>query len=247
MIIERLRRIRNGLDILYVIVDARQHDVSDEQLHKFYLELHYANYIGKNSANRYIEEIIKNEQSGLYLPDGYFDRGYVDIADLYQGEYSLAILGGNLIPMYISYIESTNQYLKFNHMTGSFEVYANRFIEQRRINNILSDYNWITEIKDFSCQNGIEFWGTEIMYGVDENEIKEYCSERKNTIWVSEEKKSVKQDLCFMMLLAPNAQLSTINKSLKSFRIPYRIEQRYTTRKGKKTRGIIIIDISESI
>lgn len=237
-------RIRNGLDVLFIISDAKQHIVSDEQLHKFYLELHYAVHTGRNNANEYIEKVIKNPNSGLFMEVGFYDIGEIDIAELFEGQLSLATMGGSLIPMYIERTESSNRYLKFNHLTGEFDVFANRYIEQRRINKVLKKYNWFKEIKQFSADNGILFTGEEPRDKVEIVKVIEYCNEKLDTIWIDENKKKIKQQLCNMMLLPSNSQLKTINSSFEQYKIPYRIKTTFTSKNKKNKRGISISKLS---
>lgn len=238
-------RIRKGLDVLYVISDATQHMVTDDELHQHYLELHYAIAVGKAAANEYLERAIKNKNSGLYMERDFFDRGDIDAYDLYQGEYSLASIGGSLVPMYIQMVESANPYLKFNHVAGQFDVFANKYIEQRRVNQILSEYKWLNDISEFAKNNGIEYIEQSIQDGVSEKQIIEFCEERLNVIWVDEAKDAVLWDLRYMMSLPPNAAFKTINKNLDIYRIPYQIETVYTSRDGTNKRGIRIIEKTE--
>lgn len=235
-------RIRNGLDVLYIISDARQHLVTDDELHQHYLELHYAIAVGKAAANEYLERAIKNKDSGLYMERDFFDRGDIDAYDLYQGEYSLASIGGSLVPMYIHIVESTNPYLKFNHVTGRFDVFANKYIEQRRVNQILSSYKWLKDISEFSKNNGIEYLELSIQDYVSEEDIIEFCEKCLDAIWIDMEKEDILRDLRYMMLLAPNAAIKTINKSFDSYRIPYQLKTAYTSKQGKNKRGIRIVE-----
>ena len=235
-------RIRNGLDVLYIISDAKQHEVKDDELHHHYLELHYAIAVGKAAANKYLENAIKNPNSGLFMERDFFDRGDIDAYDLYQGEYSLAAIGGSLMPIYIKMVESANPYLKFNHVTGHFDVFANKYIEQRRVNQILSDCKWLNDISEFSKNNGIEYLERFMQDGVSEDEIIEYCEANLNTILVDEVKEHVLENLRYMMLLEPNAAIKTINKNFDVYRIPYQVDTVYTSREGKNKRGVKIIE-----
>ena len=238
-------RIRKGLDVLYIISDANQHTVSDDELHQYYLELHYAVAVGKAAANEYLEKAIKNPNSGLFMERDFFDRGDIDAYDLYQGEYSLAAIGGTLMPMYIRMVESANPYLKFNHVTGHFDVFANKYIEQRRVNQILSGYKWLNDISEFSKCNGIEYLERFLQDEVSEEEIMEYCEENVDTIWIDEDKNDILGYLRYMMFLAPNAAYKTINKTFSMYRIPYRIETVFTSRDGQNKRGIRIVESME--
>lgn len=164
------------------------------------------------------------------------------VNDLYQGEYSLASIGGSLVPMYIHMVESTNPYLKFNHVTGRFDVFANKYIEQRRVNQILSSYKWLKDISEFSKNNGIEYLELSIQDYVSEEDIIEFCEKCLDVIWIDMEKEDILRDLRYMMLLAPNAAIKTINRSLDAYRIPYQLKTVYTSKEGKNKRGIRIVE-----
>jgi len=179
-------RIREGLDVLYVIFDAKQHAVTDDMLHKNYMEWHYAHKMGKPSANNYLSNEIEKEASTLYFEKEFYDRGALDIAHLYEGEYSLSTLGGSVLPMYIKMIEDSNQYLKFNHLLGRFEVFTNRYAEQWRVNKILcgdKGFKWIRDIEEFATCKGIEYIPQQATEIISEEEIIKYCQEHEGTIW----------------------------------------------------------------
>ena len=74
-------RMRNGLSVLYIISDAKQHIVDDNDVRKFYLELVYAVNAVKTSVNPFIENSIKNPKSALYMEESYYDIGYLEIAE----------------------------------------------------------------------------------------------------------------------------------------------------------------------
>ena len=139
-------------------------------------------------------------------------------------------------------VESANPYLKFNHVTGHFDVFANKYIEQRRVNQILSDCKWLNDISEFSKNNGIEYLERFMQDGVSEDEIIEYCEANLNTILVDEVKEHVLENLRYMMLLEPNAAIKTINKNFDVYRIPYQVDTVYTSREGKNKRGVKIIE-----
>ena len=235
-------RMRKGLKVLYIISDAKQHTVDDNEVRKFYLELIYACNAVKSAVNPFIEETIKNPKSALYMEEDFYDRGYLDIAELWQGEISLAALGGSIVPMYIQMIEKSNQYLMFNHLKSCFGIYANRFIEQRRVNRILRDCTWLNELRDFSERNKIEYIEKVVMDNIDTDKIMEYCESNRDVIWVEDDKKTIKWNLCYMMLLDPKSQIRTINNSFETYQIPYRIENVDTSRNGKNMRGIRITE-----
>ena len=79
------------------------------------------------------------------------------------------------------------------------------------------------------------------MDSIDTEELLEYCETNSNIIWVEDDKKNIKSNLCFMMLLAPNSQIKTINNALEIHQIPYIMENVETSRDGKNVRGIRII------
>ena len=135
-------RVRRGLDTLYVISDAEQHDVTDEALDWGSAELFYD--IGdpskKTGALNWINEFqssyIENRDSSLYLMTNY---KYADllliVREMDNENWSLARADSKVMNDYIKFISEHNSYIEFNHIANKFEVNVYKYREQYRINN----------------------------------------------------------------------------------------------------------------
>ena len=225
--------------------EYRQHEIDDDAIRKYYMEFHYAFCRGRNAANEYLENEVMDEKAALYFEKEFYDRGLLDIAYLYQEEYSLVTLGGSVIPLYVKVMQGSNPYLKFNHLTGKFDVFANRYIEQRRVNKILcgeKGFKWLSDIEKFTKTKGIEYIPSLATKLVSDEEIIEYCEQHMGKIWVDDEKKNILDDLGYMMALSPKYTRNKVNKGFESFYIPYYIDELYTSRNGKNKRGIKIVE-----
>ena len=150
-------RVRDGLDTLYVIADASQNDVSDENINLGRMELIYDIKGALKWINEYQSEYIENGESVLYQITDYEDKNLYVFKEFYSGEWSLAKVGSKVMNDYIAFITKSNKYIEFNHITGTFDIDIYKFREECRINKILHHSDWTKLIQSYSKNHGIEY------------------------------------------------------------------------------------------
>lgn len=237
-------RVREGVDVLYIVSGAKQHSVSDTNLQEGILEYLYNRNYGLNSVNQYLESHIKNTKSVLYQ---FFDYQpeLMEIADMFQGQHSLYSIGGLAIKQYVKIVQEHNQYIRFNHLTGQFDLFKNRLTQQKRVHDFLVDFNWLKRLEAFANENNIDFWAPQATELIDTDSIEETLSNYEGCHQVSPEKEEFLEWLSNMFCDRSNARITTINRYLQTFNIPYRLVTTYTTRNKKTTRSLKVVSAND--
>lgn len=233
-------RVRKGVEELYIVSGSRQLSVSDTELQHGILEyLQNRNY-GLNSVNQYLESHIKNTSSVLYQYFNYQPE-LMEIADMFQGQHSLYSIGGLALRQFVAIVHKNNQYIRFNHLTGNFELFKNRLTQQKRIHDFLIDFNWLKRLETFAEENEIDFWAPQATELIDTDSIQETLMDYEGQHIVSPEKDELLEWLSNMFFDRSNAQRIKINEYLQTFNIPYRLEKSSTTRNKKTVRSIKVV------
>ena len=235
-------RVRLGVDVLYIISDAMQHDVTDIDLKRGMLDYIYGQRYQLEAVNKFLNLDIKDSNSGLYKYLEY-ESGLLDIAFMYEGEISIYNLGGNAFHWFVEMIEARNPYIKFNYLTGQFELFKNRMIEQKRVNSILKDFTWEKELDKFSQANGIDYMSALMMSWIDKERIRELLEVMKDKILVEVEKDAFLGELCMLLAFRDIPKFKTINMELEGYAIRYELRSGTTKRKGKSKRYVKVVSL----
>lgn len=227
-------RVREGLDTLYIIDDAEQHDVSDDDVNWGLAEILYdtGNQKDKIGALKWIntfqQEYIENKESALYSSTSYeyFDLLWI-IRALANEQWSLSTVGSKIMNDYIKFICSHNNYIEFNHIANKFELNVYKYREQVRINKILHHSDWRSLVEEYAKKNNIEYIvSTENKTSViDKRKIENYLKDVKGDVFKNYDngKNELLDTLRNMLGLKNKAQVKTINAELEKLNILYTI------------------------
>lgn len=230
-------RIRKGLDKLYIINDGFQFMVTPEQQQENFIEVLFdVKLLGK--INDYLNNQIKNLASPVYDKEyGKYNPDEVMLYDLFSAE-DWSIYGTNKAArVFIELVEKSFRYVRFNHISSKFEIFAAAYREQMRI----CDYfrtGWEKAVSRFCTNNGIGYVNNtdskEINIDELSNKLREYLN-----IKLTDE--NDKEGLLLLIsnslgLKSDNPKVKTCIEALQEHNIPYTIKQGYTTRKGKNVR-----------
>lgn len=230
-------RVRDGLDVLYIIEDAKQHDISNEDMRKGALEYDADEKNMLESVNAYLEENIIKNTSNVYTDLGY-DEDMLSIQQaFFKGEYSMASLGNDAVRDYVELIEEKNQYIRFNHLHGRFELYKSRLIEQKRVNEYLSEERWENEICNYTKDNGIKYIAPLAKKNIDKNKVAELIEKNKDKRLYGQDCENFKKALTYELNLKENCRDMTITKALKAIGIMFEYKKKSTSElnDGKRT------------
>lgn len=233
-------RVRNGLNTLYIISDAPQHNITEGELNTIRLKFYYQvkEDIIKHT-NTFLNDQIKNTTTPIYWLMGY-EEGSIDLFSLYEGDYSIASMGNSAISDFIKLIESDNDHIRFNYLNGEFEFYKNRIAEQVRIHKNLKGNKWLDVLKKFADSQNIHFVDLSLDDNIDTESITTYLKGMEQKKLTDEDKKQFLSYLTKLLLLNPNVKTKTINNKLASLKIPFQINGGVTTQKEKKNRYIMV-------
>lgn len=249
-------RVRNGLEVLYVVHDAKQHDVSDERMKEANMLMFL--YICKQGnllarTNEFFKEYILKEDSWLYKfsdnerPDEFLNEYFQSVM---AGETSIYVYGGASIQRYIKLIQNQFGYIMFNYFTDCFEVNYLKYIEEKRIHDLFKSMKWQKQLEAFCKEYSIEF---ETLDSVNESVTKELEmlleSVAEKTLFEDEKTEFIEYITC-LMNISGDSKIKTLNGYLRDCGIEsYRIESCKTSRNGKSLRGIRIkkYDMNENV
>lgn len=237
-------RVRKGLKTLYIISDATQHNIAEDEINRARLKIHFqhkADFI--NLINAYLNNCIKDTSSPIYSHLGY-KEGYIDMYSLYEGDYSIASMGNTAVSEFIEIIEKDNDYIRFNYLNGEFEYNKNKIVEQIRIHENLKENKWLENLRQFADSQNIHFTDLASDNDIDIESITTYLKEREQKKLTDNDKTQFLSNLTTLLLLNPNVKNKTINNKLTALEIPFQINSGVTTQKEKK-RYIMVVSVKK--
>ena len=236
-------RVRTTLDILYIIEDAEQHNIDEKTLQSYVLEALFSYLKVCASANEYFEEKIKDPKSNLYIATGY-DPGLIDLEFLMIDEYSLYNYGGEAAKAFIKLIESKHQYVKFNHLTGQFNYFKNRMVEQQRVRRSIYKKEWAIDLANFCQKYGISYTPPVTETALDKEAISQYLSSKLGKTLITTDRENLRQYLANTLGTATKQpQWKTLNKLLQDNNLPFVLMDGITSKGTSSTRYIRVDSI----
>ena len=233
-------RVRAGLEILYIISDAKQHVEMDDAIRTSCMEVSYNLLYEIENANKYFNNVVLDSESSLYRWIG-FDEEKMRRAKLFYAEdYSLYTAGNEAMRKFIDMIEKNNKYIRFNHLLNKFEIYTFRFNEQLRINRLLVHDDWKKKLKEFADKYGIAYSDETAKKQASSFEIEKRIFELIGKKLIGDEKEELLRFLASEFGISERAKISTYNKALQKHCIHYILKDGNTKVKGKPTRYIVI-------
>ena len=240
-------RVRNGLDVLYVVHDARQHDVSGEKMKEATMLM--VLYISKEGnllerINKFFKEYILKEDSWLYKisdneqPDEFMNEYFQTVL---AGVTSIYAYGGASIQRYIELIQRQFEYIIFNCFTDCFEVNYLKYIEEKRINSLFKNMKWQKQLEAFCKEYSIEFETLDSVSVAVVKELEMLLKSVAGKTLFEEEKTQFIEHITCLMSISGDSKIKTLNGYLHDCGLEsYRIESCKTSRNGKSLRGIRI-------
>lgn len=235
-------RVRTTLDVLYIILDAKQHDVDENTYKANRLEAIFSAKKACSATNAFFNTYVKPESSPLYTTLGYNSESLA-WEPFMDGDYSIYSYGGEAIRMFIKLIESKNQYIKFNHLDGKFNYYIARLKEQIRVHKSICYGEWVNEISNYCSSYDIDYIPPVFETSIDTASIISYLDEHLNIKLTGDSKQQLIDFLIKSFSLeSDKPKVKTLNKKLNQLNIPYEIIKNNTTVNGKNTRYYQIIE-----
>ena len=154
-------RVRNGLDILYIIDDkkVKQHipTFKEMRLAKLQVLLSFPTGDFLKSINDFYKKEIMNPVSNIYKVIEY-DSVPLELYTLFMEEdFSPYNAAGEACNDYIEMIQKQNDYIRYNHLKKVFETYANRSAETQRLFREFHGELWEEKLIEFAQNNNIEY------------------------------------------------------------------------------------------
>lgn len=232
-------RMRDGLETLYIVDDAAQHTVTDEDLRKAHLDFHCCDTSLLKSINSYYHNYVRNCDSEVYGKIG-FEEGLVFFHEtFYTADYSLHAVGSAATKYFIDTIESKHDYIRYNHLKHQFELYQSRFDEQCRVNSKLRDNIWYDEIKVFAEHNELK------CISIKDKLINLLEPLVDHLIFDKAEKDNLLTELRELLSLQPTAKLTTINTALMSRECYYELVSATKTINRKSERYLTVAKLTQ--
>ncbi|MFQ9977104.1 hypothetical protein [Clostridium cadaveris] len=227
-IIQFAGRVRKGVDVLYIISDAKQNfrglDDKRNTLYTYY-ECKYL----KESANQYIE-YLKDPNNAMYSGLVGYDNEMLDMYHILQGDCGLHNYV-ETVRHFVDYMNGKTSAIKYNYITQCFEPDILRNHEIRRlykeIDILLED-----KIKEYCVKNNIRFGSNKQLM---RNLMRRYMVEciKGNVKIFEDEKKKIISIIQIAENVSENPKIATVNKILEEYNIKYKFESK-TDKKTKK-------------
>lgn len=215
-------RFREGLKTLYIINDAKQFDITDEQHRKNFLEIFY-NAKALKRINDFFNNQIKNEESIIYYKGfGSYNLDELKFYNALLSEDWSIYSTTESAKVFIDMIEEKYRYIRYNHLNNQFEIFFTAFREQLRIYQFFAS-GWETEVCDYCKQNNIKYTNLTASKNVDILDITEYLKSYINKKLFDDVKNNLLEYLRISFGRSRRPQPSTCNKLFEEYNIPYRL------------------------
>jgi len=164
-------RVRNGLDTLYIINDGYQFDISFDQQRKNFLEALF-NVKILDKINEFFQNQIKNDASCIYHKEfGKYNPEEAKLYNLFLSD-DWSIYGvSEPAKAFIDLVEKKHAYIRFNHLTSKFQIFATAYREQTRIHEYFAA-GWEKAVRMFCKENGIGYVNNTDSKEIDISTIK---------------------------------------------------------------------------
>lgn len=240
-------RVRRGLDVLYVVYDAKQHVVPAEKMKEtnmlMFLYLSKAGNLLKG-INEFFKEYILKQNSCLYkYSDNERPNEFVNeyLQTMLAGEASIYAYGGTSVRRYIELIQQRFEYIIFNYFTDCFEINTLKYIEEKRINNLFENMKWQEQLKAFCKEYSIEFETLDSVNLAVTQELEILLEAAAGRRLFGDDKMELLGNVFRLMGISEDSKIKTLNGRLHDYGLEsYSIEASKTNRKGKSLRGIRI-------
>ena len=240
-------RVRNGLDVLYVVENAQQHCIDFESLRKEQQDLLESVFYGIESKNEYLERFITGadafDKSPVYVCFDYGEENLFYYRFAGVGDFSLFSMGNTAVRDHINLTESNHKYIRFNHLSGRYELYVARINEYMRTNKLLLREDWKENLKQFALLNNMEYEDLAATEKMTEGEFIEILEGVLDEKLAGQAKKEIISVFKRFFRREKTPKLNTINKLLKKKSLPYRIKKGTTSQSGKSIRYIQITKV----
>jgi len=226
-------RFREGLDILYIVNDAKQFDIKDDEMKRKHLEM-YFNFKMLHKINDFLSDAVKTDTSLLYRnPFATYKSNEIELCNFfYLGDWSIYSTN-ECAKTYIDLVEEIFPYVRFNHLKSKFEMFVNAFKEQVRIYQYFKK-GWETSVCLFCKEKGILYVNQTSSKTVNVDYITEALSKLVGVKMInSTQKQKLKTLLATEFgLNSKQPQITTLNRYLHDYDIPYKLYQGNT--QGKR-------------
>ena len=217
-------RVRNGLEKLYIINDARQFDMTPKQYRASVLEM-YFNFLMLKRINEFFNNEIKNEESMLYMKGfGGYNPDDIELKDFFfSGDWS--IYGANeAVKVFIDLVEEKFRYVRFNHLESRFELFVTAHREQIRVHRYFEE-GWEKAVSAFCKEKGIEYTNNTDSKGIDVASIVEGLEKFVGKNLILDERDELRLFISNSFgLKGKSPKNKTCNDCLKKYNLPYRIK-----------------------